>query len=156
MPIKSILRMVFFQCFSVVHLLFLPAGSGGFSSGGGFGGASKSSYPSGASYRAPSGTMGRFASPGVARSSAPRPQASIPRATQTYPTRVQYSTTYNNYYGSSYGRRGSGSSMLLAGGAGLLGGYYLGSMMGRLSYPGYGYGSVEPPIFKLYTNRNVT
>ncbi|OQV13905.1 hypothetical protein BV898_11900 [Hypsibius exemplaris] len=120
-----------------------PSGSGsGFSSGGGFG-SSRSGIPSGTAYRAQSRTMARLsARPGVGRSSAARPQAQIPRATQSQPTKVVYSTTYVNNYGSSYGRSGyGGGSMLLAGGAGLIGGMYLGSVMSRMSHPyGYGYG----------------
>lgn len=108
---------------------------GGFSSGGGYAGGS-AGRASGSAYRAPSGTLGRFSgSPGVARSSAARPQARIPAASQSYPTRVHYTTTYNNY---GSGSRGFGStSLLAAGGIGLIGGYALGSMMSRSYHPGY-------------------
>ncbi|OQV13808.1 hypothetical protein BV898_12027 [Hypsibius exemplaris] len=91
-----------------------------------------------------------------------RPQVHTPAATRSQPTKVVYSTTYNNYHsgsrygtsgfggGSSFGggRTGFGTGSLVATGlAAGVGGYALGSMMGRLSRPfgyggygGYGYG----------------
>lgn len=127
-----------------------------YSSVGGYG--SRAQYPSGMAYRAPSRTMSRISSssPGQARPNYNRPQTRIPAASQSIPTKVTYTT---NYYGSSYGRGGySGSRMLLAGGAGLVGGYYLGRMMGGMSrpwgYSGYGYygggGYYGPSPYQTY------
>lgn len=120
-----------------IYLNFIGSSSSGsgFSSGGGFGGSPSSPAGYASINRAPTATMGRISgSPGVARSSAPRPQVNIPRASQSQPTRVVYSTIYNNYGGGGYRSSYYGNNNFFSG-------YMLGSMMGRSHCYGC-YGSV--------------
>ena len=94
-------------------------GGSGFSSGGGFNNGKQSQF---GNYRAPTATIGRIYVPGIpgaAPSSLIRPNARIPSAVRTQPTKVVYSSGFITHRERHSSSPGTGNGFYLAAFAGL-------------------------------------